>query len=284
MLAIKKLEEEIKKGLPLNIYLCLSSDLFFLSEVKKLLLENFPPLSVEVYETTEEVDKKITISSISLFSEKRIIVVYNFEKIKKLEKRIEWLEDITSAKFKNVSMLILCNASSKDIAEEINYLKKKKNVAIFNLEVSERELAEWIVYKSEKLQIKLSRSAIYYLIEITGAQPGLISSELEKISLLIDNSNVDISDIKEILTETLEYKAFDLVEAIKKKDFSVAFKIINNLQPSDYDMVLGALNWHFSNRIAMNERVYSLLYSTNVALRQGKSCSLELLLYELLKD
>lgn len=123
---------------------------------------------------------------------------------------------------------------------------------------------------------------IYYLIDITGGQPGIISSEIEKISLLSDKSHLGLFDIKDILTELGEFTAFDLIDAIKKKDRERAFKILDKLQNTEPDMILGALNWYYSNKKDSDEKVYSLLYRTNLSLRQARSLSLDMLVYELL--
>ncbi|MEN2986483.1 MAG: DNA polymerase III subunit delta, partial [Thermodesulfovibrionaceae bacterium] len=217
------------------------------------------------------------------FSEKRVLLLHNFEKIKKSEKRVEILEKIIKHKNSWVTLIILSNTSAKEISEEIAYLKKYKDCVFYNLDIHEKNLPEWIIYKANKVGISLKPDAIYYLIELTGGQPGVISSEIEKISLLSEKTTFDLFDIKDMLSEFGEFTAFDLVEAIRKKDKRKAFRILEELKNTEPDMILGALNWYYSNR-EKNEKVFPLLYKTNLALRQGRSCSLELLLYELLKD
>lgn len=283
MVEIEKFEQEIKEKLPKKIYFCYAQDAFLLFEVTRLVRKNFDPVVIETYESPEELDIT-SFASPSLFSSKTILLIYNFEKIKKAEKRIEWLKKVTSQEHSSVSLILLCNASYKEISDEITYLKKDKNALIFNLDIKKEDLPKWISYKAIQNGITLKQDAIYYLIDITGGQPGLISSEIEKISLLTDKPHLGLFDIKEILTELGDFTAFDLVDAIKKKDRERAYRLIDKLQNTEPDMILGALNWYYTNKTEVDEKVYSLLYKTNLALRQARSCSLELLLYELLKD
>lgn len=284
MLVIQRFEEEIKKEPTISLYFCFSADYFLLAEAKKLVNKQFSRFAMEIFESPEEINNQTLIKSASLFSEKRILLVYNFEKIKKIQQRIEWLENLVSADSKQVIIFVLCNASSDDLSDEIKYLKKYKNVAIFNLDIHERELPDLIQYKAKKEGIFFSKDAVNYIIDITGGHPGIISSEIEKISVLLNKSTIEVSDIKEILSEISEYNAFDLVDAIKKKDIDKIFNILNNIQNTDLDMFIGALNWYYSSRKLESKKIFSLLYNTNLAIRQSRSCSLELLVYELLRD
>lgn len=283
MLEIQKLEREIKAKLPKKVYFCYAQDNFFLFEVVRLIRSSFDSIMIESFESPDEVDMT-SFASPSLFSSKKILIIYSFEKTKKAEKRIEWLKKITSQGDNSLSIIVLCNASYKEISDEIAYLKKDKNSMVFNLDLQKEDLPAWILYKANKNGITLRQDAVYYLIDITGGQPGLISSEIEKISLLTDKSHLGLFEIKDILAELGEFTAFDIVDAIRKKDKKRAFQMLYKLQNTEPDMLLGALNWYYTNKTDADERVYSLLYRTNLALRQARSCSLDMLLYELLKD
>ena len=284
MLQIQELEREIKKGLLKLIYFCYATEPFFLSEVSKLIRKNFPLISIETYESVEDIDMTTLISSNSLFSDKRILLIYGFEKIKKTEKKVEWLKKVVNTRSTSVSLVILCNASNKDLSDEIAFLKKEKNCLIFNLDIHERDLSEWINYKASQHGINLKADAINYLINITGGQPGLISSEIEKIALLTESNSIGLIEIKDVLAELGEFTAFDLIEAIRKKDRQRAFSILEKLRNVEPDMILGALNWYYTNKTEASEKVYSLLYRANLALRQARSLSLDMLVYELMKD
>jgi len=282
MLEIQKFEQEIKKGLPKILYFCYSQEPFFLFEGIKLIRKNFDPISVEIYESPDEIDKNSIVST-SLFTQKRILIVYNFEKIKKTEKRIDWLKRVINQNT-TISIIIMCNVSFKELSEEISYLKKDKNSTIFNFDIPEKDLPEWIKYKASEQGINLKPNAVFYLIDITGGQPGLISSEIEKIALLTEKSSIDLFEIKDILTELGEFNAFDLIEAIKRKNKEKAFRILDKLKNMEPDIILGALNWYYSNKAESNEKIYSILYNANLSSRQSRSCSLDMLVYELMKE
>lgn len=284
MLEIQKFEQEIKKKLPKHLYFCYAQEEFFLFEAARLIRKNFDSISIETYESVEEIDLTSFASS-SLFSQKRILLVYNFEKIKKAEKRIEWLKKVIETRASSATVCVLCNASYKDISEEVKFLKNLDDLCrVYNLDIQEKDLPAWIIYKLREFGKTAKPDAIFYLIDITGGQPGLISSEIEKIALLTEKPSIGLFEIKDILTELGEFTPFDLIDAIKKKDTQRAFTILNKLQNTERDMILGALNWYYANKTDAGQKVYSLLYRTNLALRQARSCALEMLVYELMKE
>ncbi len=283
MLQIQRFEEQIKKALPEKIYFLFATEPFFLFEAVRLIRKNFNPITIESYEYPEEVDTTALMTTHSLFAEKRILIVSNFEKIKKTEKRIEWLNKVKKALAPPISLIILSNTSTKEIPDELDFIRGER-ISSFNLDIGERDLEEWISYKASEQGINLKFDAISYLIDITNGQPGLLSSEIEKISLLTEKNQLGLSDIKEILSEVAEYKTFDLIDAIERKDTEKAFKILEQIKTTDADMVLGALNWYYSRKPYTDEKIYHLLYNANLSLRQSRSLSLDLLLYELLKS
>lgn len=283
MLQIQKFELHIKKGLPEKLYLINAIEPFFLFETVRFIRKNFDPLCIETFESPEDVTSTALMTTHSLFAEKRVLIIHNFEKLKKTEKRIQWLNNVINSVSPPITLIILSNTSNKDIFEELAFIKKEK-ISHFNLDIDESALEQWIIYKASEQGINLKSDAISYLIDITNGQPGLISSEIEKIALLTEKTLLGLLDIKEILSDIAEYKAFDLIDAIERKDRKKAFKILEQLKTTDADMVLGAINWYYSRKPDADEKFYSLLYRTNLSLRQARSLSLDLLLYELLKD
>lgn len=287
MLEIQKFENEIKKGLPKPLYFCYTTESFFLFEASRIIRKYFPSIAIETYESAKNIDIKSFMASQSLFSEKRVAIIYNFEKIRETHKRIDLLNKMLINSSPSVKIVILSNASIKDLSQELDFLKKKNSV-IYSLDINERQMSAWISYKAKEHGIIFKPDAIYCLIDIASGQPCLISSEIEKIALLTNKSEIGLFDIKDILFELGEYTAFELAIAIERKDKEETFKILEKLQNIEPDMILGALNWYYSNKthgLSESERsyIYSLLYRTNLAMRQTPSSSIDILVYELLK-
>ena len=283
MLPIKQFEEAVKKGLPAPLYFIYSLEKFFLLEAVSLIRENLDALSIESFDSPDEVDISALRTTHSLFADRRILIIHNYERIKKEEKRIEFIKRLRRDLSSYVSAVILSNTSKGEIQRELQFMKEEK-INIFNLDLVENQLYEWIQYKAWKKGITLSRSAIIYLIEITNAEAGLISSEIEKIAILSDTKDLSVTDIKEILSDRGKYEAFDLIEAIKGKDFEKAFRILEQMKNTDADLLLGALNWYYSKIPEADSGVFYLLLRANLGLRQARHLTLEMLLYELLRE
>ncbi len=55
--------------------------------------------------------------------------------------------------------------------------------------------------------------------------------------------------LKEIVYSGAEYGAFDLINALDRRDARTVFRLYENVRKtSDPYMLLGAFNWHFSSR------------------------------------
>jgi DNA polymerase-3 subunit delta len=282
MLALQRFEEQIKKGLPEKIYFLFATEPFFLLEAVRLLRKHFNSIAIQSFDSPEEINTTTLMSPFSLFAEKKVVVVYHFEKIKKTETRLKWLSKVLATLKPPLTLIVLSNSPSKEIEQEIELLKKNR-LSIFNLDIEETKLHQWIQYKAKESGVNLTTDAVFYLMQVTNNQPGLIASEIEKIALLTDEPEISSLHIKNLLSDIAEYKAFDLVSAVERKLTSKAFKIIKQIKYTDYDLILGALNWFYSNNQSGDNEVFRLLYKSNLSLRQAKLCSLELLLYELLK-
>jgi DNA polymerase-3 subunit delta len=108
--------------------------------------------------------------------------------------------------------------------------------------------------RAEIRGIELSNDAIDYLIGLIGPDLGLLSSEIEKISLLGEKS-VEVKDIADIVTGGRLYGIFDLVNALSQQDADNVFRIYRSLRETaeDYSLI-GALNWQYGRNQPQSDR------------------------------
>ena len=137
----------------------------------------------------------------------------------------------------------------------------------------------------------LTDSAIDHLLGVIGPDAGLISSELEKL-VSVGKSPVDRDDIAAVVSGSVDYSVFDLVDAIRKRDAERAFRIARVLQETaDSYGLLGAINWHYSQmssrergKAAYYDRVFALLHEADVRIKtSGGVFPMEHLLIRLLR-
>ena len=204
-----------KKILP--VYLIRLSDLLYRKEIVKLIKEKFGHGAEVFYYSLEDISLKDIISNFrsqNLFDPKKILVCYDGDSLS--EKDIKYLiETIDGIKKVKTSILIIFFDSKK-----INH----KN--FFQIEIpSEKELIKFIVLYFKKNNIKIDERLAKFLIENTGMDYNKISLELKKIlSFAEGKKELNVEDIKDLVTFSGEQNIFKLFDYFFEKDFEKCIK------------------------------------------------------------
>lgn len=283
---------EIRKGLSAPVYLLYGESHFLLKEAFFMTSDIIPKdnrdfcLDVIDMEETDRpsIDDMIDVlNTMPFLGGKRLVIIENAQMMKK--KEISTIGDYISNPSPYSILVMLYLGKLKDDFKSFLSLGIKS----ISVDIRPQDIPSWIKEKARQKDICLTDGAVDYLIGITGQDIGLISSELEKIALL-GKSEVDAADISNIARNEGDYDVFDLIEAIKKNDRGMVFRILNRLLDSvEPFSILGALNWHFS-RLKEEGRykdlagIFNLLHEADSALKvSGGKYPLEHLFIRLLQ-
>jgi DNA polymerase-3 subunit delta len=290
--------KEIEKGLPAPVYLFYTSELFLQSEALDALKEIIPDterdFNLHMFDLILPGDENNTLSQIidvantvSFFGGRRLTVVtVNLQKLlKKDQERLHAY--IYNPAPDAVFVLLHVGAFSKDMRERFRALKP------FSLDMRETEIPYWIKQRGKTRGLEISDKAADYLIGLVGPDLGLLSSEIEKISL-IGKKRIDVNDISDIVTGERTYSIFDLVNALMEKNARKVFSIYKTLRETSEDYsLIGALNWQYGRHLhAQNSpseqdyfmKVFDLLSETDRDIKSsGRNFPLEYLLVKLLR-
>jgi DNA polymerase III delta subunit len=184
---------------------------------------------------------------------------------------------------------MLCEGAANDVFDS-SLMNSVKSIA---LSVTEREIPAWINEKAGQKGIRFSPAAIEYLITFAGTDLGMLHSEIAKFALGEAGHVLDVDDVKAVVYSGAEYGAFDLTNALARKDAAEVFRIYENLERSmEPQMLLGALNWQYSGGArgrgqALDrkklDKVFTLLHEADLAVKTSHSHVIEDLLIKLLK-
>jgi DNA polymerase-3 subunit delta len=297
-MSFKAFLSEVEKGLPKPFYLFSAEDPFLQREaveaIKRLVPETERDFNLHVFELAPSGDVNLSFgeilnvaNTVSFFGGRRFTIVTG-NILKLLKKELEKLNEyaINPAEG-SVLVIIHQGVFSKEGRE------KFRNCKPAALDIRETEIPYWMKNRAEIRGIELSNDAIDYLIGLIGPDLGLLSSEIEKISLLGEKS-VEVKDIADIVTGGRLYGIFDLVNALRQQDADNVFRIYRSLSETaeDYSLI-GALNWQYgrnlqpqSNRAKREYflQVFELLNSTDIDIKSsGRVFPIEYLLFRLLK-
>ena len=97
-------------------------------------------------------------------------------------------------------------------------------------------LEKWVLGIINKEGKKISKASMDYFLSISGTDMTHIYGELEKLlCYCMEKDVIDISDIKEITTEQISAKIFDMIDALgyknQKKTLDIYYDLINTKEP-----------------------------------------------------
>lgn len=288
---------EVKKGLPSNNYILVSSDPFLHSEALSAIKGLIPPeerdFNLHIFDLISTGENNVpfeniidTLNTMPFFTGRKFVVIANLQKI--LKKDLLKLEQYLMRPSESSAMVLMNNgAAKKDIKDRLKGLKQ------IILDIKSNELFLWLKEKAKAQKYELPDSAAEYLVGTIGPDLGMLSSEIDKLSLL-GKSKIEKKDIIEIIEGKRTYSAFDLVNAIKEKNIEKVFKIYKVLKETEEPYsLLGVLNWQYSQFMSGKNsaqdkkhfhKIFSALNKADVNIKSsGTSYPMELLLVNLLK-
>jgi DNA polymerase-3 subunit delta len=128
---------------------------------------------------------------------------------------------------------------------------KKSAVYFESKPLYENQVAPWLKNWLHTRKFKIDEQAADLLVEFTGTELSNVTNELEK--LIINKqagSTITLDDIEKGVGLSKEYNAFELSNALGKRDKTKAFQIANyfvaNPKNGPLVVVLGALHTYFS--------------------------------------
>lgn len=172
------------------------------------------------------------INSGSLFSEPKIVLLNNAEKIKNIS---QILEKLANQDDSNEEIIIVYNSVKEN--KKINDLTKTFNTySIFNTNLNRKKFLEYI----EK-RLKIKNSEANQLLDLLDEDYYLIKNELDKIDNFLNGKPYSLDNIRPILSKTSKFIIFELTNDIlnnRKINFPIKehMGILSSLI-NDFDLI-----------------------------------------------
>lgn len=295
-MSIKHFILEVEKGLRSPVYLLYADGPFLLREASQILSATIPEaekgFSFNSFDL-EGLDEKVPLehmldaaNTLPFMGGRRIVVIANIQELAK--KDSAKLEAYIANPSPSSVLILLHSGALKSQFKDIT-----KVVKAILLDVRQQDLPLWIRENARQKGLDLTSEAIEYLIGITGGEIGLISSELEKFTVL-GNKNIGLGDIRGLINFNGDYDAFDLVNGLKERNAEKIFRVARVLLESQEPYTLiGAINWHYGQMASRDngrdtayyQRVFEILNDADIGIKtSGGSYPFEYLLIRLLRS
>jgi DNA polymerase-3 subunit delta len=252
----------------MSIYVFSGSDNYLLDIEKNNLVKKYQidDFNISSYNFLDSNPLEILseIKTVSLFGEKRMVVVSNPELLKNTYKNIDVVNKYINY-FKNPNLdtvlVFICNfplTESLDINQVLLANATYKVIA----DIKGDDLLGFIKELCNEKGYKIDDFAITELIERTSSDTSAIMNELDKLMLYNDDKNITLKSVKLLVNKGLEDNIFNLLNAFLAHDSKKLLEIYDDFITLNEDEM----------RIisSINNKLEEIMY-TKVLMNQGLS-------------
>jgi DNA polymerase-3 subunit delta len=208
-------------------------------------------------------DFKNEFQSVSMFKEKKLIVLKNANSNKEFKEQfLEKIKDFSSSKE------IIIFFEEGEISKGDNFFQEIKKVAKFQefKPLNEFRLKFWIEEEVKKYNSKIEEKAINKLIEFVGNDLWQIENEIKKLVAFKKDGEINQRDIENLVAPNLETNIFKTIDFIAKKDKKNALKSLkSHLEKGEkVSYIFSMIKFEFRNLLMIKDLVEKRIPIQNI--------------------
>ena len=169
----------------------------------------------------------LELSYISLFEEKRIIIVREIKKLRKDKGRKELIEYIQSPNMNNILVLI-----SEEFDIKNSFLREISDLSEF-LDFRppfENEMKKWVRHILKSNDIEITESSLEEYIQLYGDSTAHVISEIEKMALFLGRGcKINNENINHLDTHSRIFHLWHLQDSLGIKNLKSSLNIVESL-------------------------------------------------------
>ncbi|MFG6326681.1 MAG: DNA polymerase III subunit delta [Lachnospiraceae bacterium] len=230
------INEDIKAGKYKRAYLLYGEEDYLKKQYKDKLKEAITLGDTMNYGYFEgkgiDVNSLIEMSeTMPFFADYRLVVVENSGFFKGANERMaEYVEKIPES-----TVMVFVESEVDKRGKLYKRVKEKGHECEMTVQTP-AVLEKWILGILGREGKRITKEAIDYFLSISGSDMTNIYGELEKlICYCMDKEAIDVADIKEITTEQISAKIFDMIDALgyknQKRTLDIYYDLINTKEP-----------------------------------------------------
>jgi DNA polymerase III subunit delta len=189
-----------------------------------------------------------------MFAERQVVLLKEAQQMK--DKDLEKLENYIEKPLASTVFVVSYKEKTLDKRKKL-YKTITKNGEVFTSEkIRDYKLVEWVSDYIKSQELTMTSKAVALLAEHLGNDLSRIANEIEKVSVnLGSRKSITEDDIEKYVGVSKEYNAFELQDAVSKKDLVKAFRIIQyfeaNPKAAPIQLILPSLYGYFSKLYAI---------------------------------
>lgn len=182
-----------------------------------------------------------------MFAERQVVILKEAQQMRDIAK----LEGYIEKPLKSTVFVVAYKEKKVDGRSRLARLLKEKGELLSSKKLYDNQLPEWTTELVRSKGYGMEPKAILLLVDHIGNDLSRINNEIDKLLVNIGSrKNITGDDVERYVGISKEYNAFELQNALARKDLPAAVKIINyfaaNPKAASIQMILPALYTMFS--------------------------------------
>lgn len=186
-----------------------------------------------------------------MFSERQVVLLKEAQQMKDIDKLDGYIENPLS------STIFVVSYKDKKVDGRSKLAKtlKQKGELFTTKKIYDNQLPDWTNKMLQQQGFTINQRALLMLVDHIGNDLNRIQNEIEKLAVNLESrKNITEDDIEKYIGISKEFNVFELQNALAKKDFSKAIRIIQyfeaNPKAAPIQMILPAL-YNFFSKVFM---------------------------------
>lgn len=276
----EKLLNSLKRGVISPVYLFFGEEVYLreqmIKEFKKALFPQGGDFNIDILdgETVEPAEVVQMAGTPPFMAERRLVLVKNppwFSNVrgkgKQPESNMNELYDYLADPLTTTCLIFNVN-SAVDRRKKIFKAVEKAGQAVEFSKLKPAELGKWLDIQVRKHGKKIDRSARELLISAsTMGLTGLLPEWQKLIAYVGNRREISEEDVKSVVCRSVEYRIFDLMDAVGSRQYAQALNgirelLANNEKPP---LIITMLAWQFRLMLQVKELSKGPLTATQMA-------------------
>jgi DNA polymerase-3 subunit delta len=259
--SLEELEGELKQGVIRPVYLLTGPEEYLRRKAQDRIEScvltpeakafNFSEYSL-ASDTIDEVLR--AADTFPLASPFRLVIARDIESLPQ-EKEETLQKYLQSPSKKSVLVLV---AEKVDNRKAFCRKLKEKHCVVDFQSPKPAAFARWAGQLLRERGYRISQAAFEKLVALAGSDFQTLIGEVEKLTLYAGNDKaIPDSALDELVRESREHNAFELTEAMGRRDSATALRLLNNLLEAGEPplKIIGAIVWNFRNVLMVQEQL-----------------------------
>lgn len=243
--------QRIEQGKIGSFYFLYGEERFFHTEIiqallNKLIAPDNREFNLETFEAkTSSVNDWISATrTLSFLGGTKVVIVKNLHEVSLPPKDCDSLLDFTKDPIAEACLIL--TAEKADRKRKLFKTLTKHPGAVSCDAPKETTLVPWIKKRAEALGYHLSPDAARQMVEQTGAKPGVLAVELEKVMTYVGKDrSISDQEVLAVVGDIKQQNPFALTEALKEKNAQQALALLHNQLGHGEEplKILGTIVW-----------------------------------------